>query len=214
MNDILPTEYRPTEIDHFFGPARTIAKSIVKAAAMCKPRGVPASFLFYGPPGTGKSALASFTVQCFDVPKWNLVSKPGSDLTVEAMRDIAYDLQKTSMFPGYRGYKFDECDMSKKEGQGRFLTIADDLPKNVVIVATCNSHIEELEERFQRRFQVFEVKGPTIEEAIPLVNLWVGNDAAQRICTIAAQDSENARLVRPINVGAMLKDVTTYLQRA
>jgi replication-associated recombination protein RarA len=216
MNSILPIEYSPQTPEEFVGPARNVARQIEKIAATCMPRGVSAALLFTGPSGVGKSCLAKFTMKVFEVPKWNLTMFNGIDLTVDAVRALSDSLQLTSMFPGYRGVIIDESDLWKKDGQGRFLTVADKLQelKNIIIAATCNSHLSEIEERCQRRFQIFTVDGPTAAELEPLARIWCPDEAeARKLCTIAAMDENDARKTRRVNVGAFMKDLTSWTQR-
>lgn len=211
-----PTQYRPTKPEDFFGPARKIADQIKASANQCLKTGDPSAFLFYGAPGVSKSELARFTMRSFGVDmKWNMTKMTGLDMSVDFIRDMSQKIQMTSMCDGYRGFWFDEIDTMKRDAQVRYLTMYDDLPKNVVIAATCNSDIGELEPRFTRRFQAFEILGPTADEITGLFSLWLPENEAKRLAHMASIDPQTgmANPKRRLNVGAVLADLKTLVER-
>ncbi len=53
--------------------------------------------------------------------------------------------------------------------QVRFLTLLDDVPRGVTVACTSNCKLRDFEERFQTRFQAFEIAQPTTEEIISLL---------------------------------------------
>lgn len=203
----LPKSFKPECAEDFIGPAAQLATLLQGTAIEFKKSKEPALFLFYGEPGCAKTQLAKFMLRCFDVGKWNLKDYSGVDLDIESVRDFASDLHLTSMFPGYRGMLVDEVDQMPKKAQVRFLKVCDDVPGDVVIVATCNSHITDLEKRFQSRFQTFEVTGPTGKQAIPLLAKWLGDDAANSLVNGAT----GGILGQHVDVRALLNDATTML---
>ena len=54
----------------------------------------------------------------------------------------------------------DEADEIPRVAQVRFLTVLDDLPSGVMVACTSNCALADFENRFQTRFQVFEIAPP------------------------------------------------------
>ena len=55
----------------------------------------------------------------------------------------------------------DKANAIPPVAQVRFLTLLDDLPRGIAIACTSNCKLRDFEERFQTRFQVFEIAPPT-----------------------------------------------------
>lgn len=202
-----PKSFRPQSAEDFIGPAALMANIIEGTATEFKNSKEPAMFLFYGAPGCAKTQLAKHMLRCFNVGKWNLKDYAGADLDIEKVRDFANELHMTSMFPGYRGMLVDEVDMMPQKAQGRFLKVCDDVPEDMVLVVTCNSDIEDLEPRFQSRFQTFEIEGPTGNDVIPLLEKWLNPQQARQLVEGATEGVLNKR----VDVRALLNDATTML---
>lgn len=218
--DLLPTEYHPTSIDEFYGPARSVARKIAKSAELCLPRRAPAAHLFVGPSGSGKTALANFTLDCYKVVKWNRTEYIGKDITVDAAREISRSMRLTSIYPGFRGLFLDEIDACTKEARERLLEFIGEAkqPRNSVIVATSNMPVDEFDAlekvsdargRFTSRFQVWHVPGPSADDMVPLVSKWLPEERARLACNTAGTDSMGKMSV--INVRALMKDITSLM---
>lgn len=58
----------------------------------------------------------------------------------------------------------------------RFLTLLDDLPTGVAIACTSNCKLRDFEERFQTRFQAFEIAAPATEEIVSLLRRYLPDE--------------------------------------
>jgi replication-associated recombination protein RarA len=206
----IPKQFRPTKLEDFIGPARVVADDVVKAARLFGPAKVPAMFLFYGEPGTAKTCLSKFTLSIFGVQPANLVEYSGTDFNIEAVRRWSDSIQQSSLFEGYRGLWVD----MPREAQVRFLKTCDQVAdqvvsvrNGVVIAATCNSDVAQLEKRFQSRFQTFCVHGPKGEEMIPLLERWLPPESARHLANL----STGRVLSQRVDLRAVLNDATTML---
>ena len=63
----------------------------------------------------------------------------------------------------------DEADEIPRLAQVRFLTLLDDLPAGVAVACTSNCKLSDFENRFQTRFQAFEIAPPPPAEIQSLV---------------------------------------------
>ncbi len=173
-----PSKYCPKSPSEFVGPARQIAQILDRVVADSKPTGDPIKILLNGPPGTGKTTLANYLHQRIGSSKWSTLKLNGTSLKIEQAEEIARSLQFTSMFPEYRYFQIEEADKMSAQAQVRLLTIIDDLPQNCAIVCTSNCQIDQFEERFQTRFQAFEVLGPEPDEIEALLLTFLGHAPA------------------------------------
>lgn len=212
MNTEIPTKFKPQVVGDFVGPAHRIAVHIAGMAMLALKSRDPACILLFGEPGVCKSQLARFAMDQFQVPKFNQSKMTGLDISVDYVREMCNQMQYVDM--AFRGYWMDEIDTMKRDAQVRWLTMSDDVPPGNLIVATCNSHIDQLEPRFVRRFQTFEVVGPTADEIIPLLSRWLTTAEAGNLARMHAADAGGGYDPKKrLNAGAILADVKTILEK-
>ena len=116
----------------------------------------------------GKSALVAYLQQLLGCNKWNTIKLNGTQCKVETIQEIAQQLACTCLFGDWRMLWIDEADAIPPVAQVRFLTLLDDLPRGIAIACTSNCKLRDFEERFQTRFQAFEIAPPTTEEIVSL----------------------------------------------
>ena len=80
---------------------------------------------------------------------------------MERIEDIAANLHYKNLFGDWRMLWIDEADEIPRVAQVRFLTVMDDLPPGVIVACTSNCALADFENRFQTRFQVFEIAPPS-----------------------------------------------------
>jgi replication-associated recombination protein RarA len=136
----------------------------------------PLKYLLNGRPGLGKSALAAYLQGLLGCNKWNTIKLNGTECKVELIHEIAHQLACTSLFGDWRMLWIDEADAIPPVAQVRFLTLLDDLPRGVAVVCTSNCKLRDFEERFQTRFQAFEIAPPTTEEIISLLRRYLPDE--------------------------------------
>lgn len=160
----IPSLYRPTVPEDFIGPARVAAQTILRLAQNVSMSGAPLKLMLLGPPGTGKSALADFLTAQLGCGKWSVHKFNGTQLKIEQVEDLARSLRYTDLFGGYRLVRIEEVDKVPTVAQVNLLTVLDDLPDRTAVVCTSNCKVDVLEERYQTRFIVLDVRGPTQDE--------------------------------------------------
>jgi len=158
---MLPSMFRPKALADFIGPARLHAEKIDRLIAAARPTGDAITLLLLGPPGIGKTVLADYFVRQIGASRWSYQKFNGTSFRIDQADEIARSFRLTDMFGGYRVLQIEEVDSVPMVAQVRMLTLLDELPKKCAVVATSNCKIKELEERFQRRFMVFNVKPPS-----------------------------------------------------
>jgi DNA polymerase III delta prime subunit len=151
-----PDNYLPTKPAELIGPARRIARELL-ADAKRIPR-----VIIYGPPGVGKSRIAwmmSRSIsQSFDIEKIN-----GRNLTVELVREWQRGNAYGSLFGGHKVKIVEEADLIAQVAQDVMLTYLDELPAWTCVIGTSNTDLATLTERFQTRFRLVKVSGPSGE---------------------------------------------------
>ena len=175
-------EFAPTSAADFVGDnvierpsatltgARAVALHLEKAVRVSKRnRRAPIKLLLNGRPGLGKSFLARYLQHLVGSESWSISKYNGTELKMESLGDLAYDLRKTSYFDDYRIIWIDEADAIPHAAQVRFLTLLDDLPRGTIVVCTSNCSLNDFENRFQTRFQVFELAPPPAEDIERLI---------------------------------------------
>jgi len=136
----------------------------------------PIKYLFNGRPGLGKSALVAYLQQLLGCSKWNTTKLNGTQCKVETIEEIAQQLAGTCLFGDWRLPWIDEADAIPPVAQVRFLTLLDDLPRGIAIACTSNCKLRDFEERFQTRFQAFEIAPPTTEEITSLLRCYLPDE--------------------------------------
>jgi len=96
--------------------------------------------------------------------QWSTTKLNGTQLKIEMIEDIAGRLHYKNLFGDWRMLWIDEADEIPRVAQVRFLTLLDDLPAGVVVACTSNCALADFENRFQTRFQVFEIAPPPPQE--------------------------------------------------
>jgi len=162
MINLLPSEYRCSAIGDFIGDARLQAQRVVKIADKSRELSKAAvKLLILGSPGIGKSEIANLFSKHMGVSKWSECKFNGTQLKIEQVEDLARTVQMTNMYGDYRVIRVEEIDAVPKVAQVRLLTLLDDLPRGNAFIGTSNCSIKQLEMRFQRRFQVINLKPPS-----------------------------------------------------
>lgn len=172
-----PSTYKPLAPDQFIGGARLAAQLLCKAVAHANAHGrQPLKFLVNGQPGIGKSALAGYLAHLLGADRWSITKYNGTQVKMEAVEKVAYDLQLTNLFSDWRLFHIDEADAIPTVAQVRLLTLLDDLPRGTAVFCTSNCKLTEFEPRFLSRFQPLfgpkstsELDPPTGEEIRTLV---------------------------------------------
>jgi len=168
---MLPSTYRPTELNQFIGPAQAQAAFIQRLTTMAMQRGDPLKVLILGAPGIGKSSLAEWFVRCTGAGKWSVSKFNGTAFRIDDVEDLKRRFQLTDMFEGYRVVRLEEIDKVPNVAQVSMLTLLDDLPARTAFVGTSNCRLKDLEERFQRRFTVIELQPPKAEDIHNLIRV-------------------------------------------
>src|SRR6478609_10060266 len=136
----------------------------------------PLKYLLNGRPGMGKSALVAYLQHLLGCNKWNTIKLNGTECKVEMIHEIVQQLACTSLFGDWRMLWIDEADAIPPVAQVRFLTLLDDLPRGVAVACTSNCKLLDFEERFQTRFQAFEIAPPTTQEIISLLRRYLPDE--------------------------------------
>lgn len=186
MNELIARcsgQFTPKSVDDFVGDnivsrqsgdqtgARLVAQQIAKAVKLANANGqTPLKFLFNGKPGLGKSALVQYLQHLTGCNRWSTTKLNGTECKMERIEEIAGNLHYKNLFGDWRMLWIDEADEIPRVAQVRFLTLLDDLPTGVVVACTSNCTLADFENRFQTRFQVFELAPP---EPVDIQNLLV-----------------------------------------
>lgn len=196
--------FQPTSLDDFIGDivtekgagAHATAGQIQRALALATRNGRKSQkFLFPGEPGVGKSMLVKFIQHITGCNKWNTTKLNGTQCKVEKVEDIAQSLSMTNLFGDWRMLWIDEADAIPTVAQVRFLTLLDDLPKGVIVCCTSNLTLKAFENRFQSRFQAYQIVPPTAEEICALLKRYApGEPDIVNIATFAVGNVRQALL--------------------
>ncbi len=196
---MLPSKYHPQSPDEFIGQgpcgARTLAGLIQKMVRTARANdNAPLKLLLPGPPGTGKSELALYLQQLLGCDRFTTSKLNGTEVKIETVERLAATVRSKSMFNDYQLIWIDEADEIPRVAQVRFLTLLDDLPNGVAVICTSNTSMRNFEDRFQSRFQAFEIKPPSQQEIEWLLRQWVDGSTATAIAECARGNVRQALL--------------------
>jgi replication-associated recombination protein RarA len=174
--------------------ARAVALHIEKMVRLSKQSGnAPIKLLLTGEPGLGKSALVLYLQHLLGCDKWSTTKLNGTQLKVEVMDELAAQLHYKSLFGDHRMLWIEEADEWPRVAQVRSLTLLDDLPVGVAVACTSNCKARNFEDRFQSRFQVFELAPPPPEDIQKLIVRLAPEVGAREACQIANFACGNVR---------------------
>lgn len=161
---MLPSQYQPTEIEHFIGPARQQARVLTALVASARPNRAPLKILASGPPGVGKTLLAQLFARLIGANQWTTTQFNGASIGIEEMEAMSEASHLREMWGDYRLFNWEEADRMSNAAQCAGLTMLDNLPAGNAVFATTNRPVKDFEPRFQRRFTVLEVPSPSADE--------------------------------------------------
>ena len=113
----------------------------------------PHKYLFFGPAGTGKSTLALEIALAVDPHKWATLEYNGKEVTVGQVRQWIDQTQSRPLHGGHIIWIIDEVDRASRDAQDLMLSWLDVMPADAFVIVTSNMELENLQERFQTRFQ-------------------------------------------------------------
>lgn len=194
----------PTSLDDFVGDhanergsgARCIARKIEQIVRHAKANDCdPLKILLNGRPGLGKTALSLYFQRLIGCDKWSTTKLNGTQVKLEVVEQLATQMHYKGLFGDYRLIHIDEADEIPRVAQVRFLSLLDDLPSGAAVICTSNCKISDFEERFQTRFQVFDILPPKNEELELLVNRYVGDLNTTRQIVLGAGGNVRSALL-------------------
>jgi replication-associated recombination protein RarA len=178
--------------------ARLVAQQIAKAVNLANQNDrTPLKFLFNGKPGLGKSALVQYLQHLTGCNKWSTTKLNGTECKMERIELLAEGLHYKNLFGGWRMVWIDEADEIPRVAQVRFLTLLDDLPQGVIVACTSNCSLSDFENRFQTRFQAFEIAPPPpldIQNLLVRIAPQISPHAAGQIANFACGNVRQALL--------------------
>lgn len=194
--------------------AHLIALHIERAAALAKSNGnAPMKFLYAGEPGIGKSELVKYLQHLTGCNQWNTTQLNGTQCKIERIEELAGTLHLSNLFGDYRLLWIDEADEIPRVAQVRFLTLLDNLPKATIVACTSNCSLKNFEDRFQSRFQVFELCAPAPEEISAFLNRLAPEIPMPDACDIARFANGNVRQAL-LDAQGILQGAATGLLKA
>jgi replication-associated recombination protein RarA len=159
--------------EQLIGPPRNIARAIVAEIRRIKfEAGASFKFLAYGDPGNGKTSIAWMLAREIST-SWDIEAVNGRNIDIETVRHWQHGANYGSLFGGWKVKLIHEADLISSVAQDLMLTYLDELPPRTAVIATSNQNVTALTERFQTRFRMVKIAGPSsIELARWLVTRW------------------------------------------
>jgi replication-associated recombination protein RarA len=173
MRNQSPDNYQPETPADLIGEARKIGEAILKQIRRGNSVAPTFRFMFHGQPGTGKTSLAKMIAREIAADKIDVESINGRNLDSETVREWQRSTAYGSLFGGWKVKLINEADLIPTVAQDLMLTYLDDLPRQNAVIATSNQNVTALTERFQTRFRLVKVRGPSCDElARWLIEKW------------------------------------------
>ena len=168
-----PSSFRPAQWSDLIGHAALTGQRITAKLARLDRRTDTVRLLFAGVPGCGKSTLARLAAQQLagsaDGARFAIETISGPRLDAETVKGWHDARGLSCLWGDWRIKVIEEADKVPAIAQVLMLDYLDQLTPGTAILATSNRESAELNERFQTRFQFFEVKPPDTEAITALL---------------------------------------------
>jgi replication-associated recombination protein RarA len=197
MTPILLSQWVPHTADDFIGDANLVAHELARTVAEYKAAGcAPLKVLINGKPGIGKSALVTYLLRLLGTnTSWSLLKYNGTAINSEEVTKITRTAAYRDWYSDYRVFQIEEADMIPNVAQVRFLTSLDDLPPGNAVICTSNCKVKDFEERYQTRFQMFELEPPQTHQVGGLLRRWLTDESSIKQIAMGANGNVRAALL-------------------
>jgi DNA polymerase III delta prime subunit len=126
----------------------------------------PLAVVLTGAPGIGKTTLANMLALKLTGSNYAVTTENGKEVGVDRVRDVMDTMHNSTLFSltGHQCWIINEGDNITEAGQVAFLSLLDACPSNYHIILTSNEDLDNWSERFQTRFEVYNITPPDDEE--------------------------------------------------
>lgn len=115
-----------------------------------------------GPPGVGKTTIANMIAMKISGSRFAVTTENGKEIGVNRVREAKMSMHESCLFSitGHRAWVINEGDKITDDGQVAFLSLLDECPRRFHVIITSNEDISDWSERFETRFEVYNITKP------------------------------------------------------
>ena len=126
----------------------------------------PLAIVLTGSPGIGKTTIANMLAMKLTGSNFAVTTENGKEVGVNRVREFMDNMNNSTLFSvtGHQCWIINEGDKITDDGQVAFLSLLDACPQNYHIILTSNEDLESWSDRFQTRFEVYNVESPDDDE--------------------------------------------------
>jgi replication-associated recombination protein RarA len=126
----------------------------------------PLALVITGAPGIGKTTLANMLALKITGSPYAVTTENGKEVGVQRVRDVMDSMNNSTLFSttGHQCWIINEGDKITDDGQVAFLSMLDACPTHYHVILTSNEDLDNWSERFQTRFEVYNINAPSDEE--------------------------------------------------
>lgn len=192
-----PDDWKPQTPDDLLGITKKIAKSQIARAKRNSQSKI--RLLLHGEPGCGKSVTCEMIANSI-AESHNISHLSACQVTADTVRD--WIDEGNYMRSSWRVYHIEECDAFNPTVQLLMLQFLDKLPPQTMVLCTSNLGMGELSDRFQSRFQCYEIKRPSVDSVAKFLANW--SQLGTHHAKVIAENTNG-------DVRAALNDVQGYI---
>ena len=125
----------------------------------------PLAIVLTGAPGIGKTTLANMLALKLTGSNFAVTTENGKEVGVDRVRHFMEHMHDSLLWVnGHQCWIINEGDNITEAGQVAFLSLLDACPSNYHIILTSNEDLDNWSERFQTRFEVYNIDSPDDDE--------------------------------------------------